>query len=63
MIDDSTKTDIDQVVIPDECEDSMWDTVLGQEVKACDIKNISTNAVSLLIDIDKGKSEIATKSK
>jgi hypothetical protein len=36
------------VVIPDECGDSMWDAVLQQEVKACDVKNIPAAAALLL---------------
>lgn len=32
------------VVIADECGDTMWDAVLSQEAKACDMKEISTNA-------------------
>ncbi|MEP7317549.1 MAG: hypothetical protein ABI921_02375 [Panacibacter sp.] len=39
------------VYLPDECGDTMWDAVLEQEVKACDVKEISTNAASLLINI------------
>jgi hypothetical protein len=40
------------VVIADECGDSMWDAVLGQEVKPCDMKEISTNASLLLNSIN-----------
>ena len=36
------------IVIADECGDSMWDAVLNQEVKACDVKKISINASLLL---------------
>ena len=35
------------LVIADECGDSMWDAVLSQEVKACDMKEISTNTALL----------------
>jgi len=31
----------DQIVIPDECGDSLWDAVLEQQVYASDIKSIS----------------------
>jgi hypothetical protein len=36
------------IVIADECGDSMWDEVLQQEVKACDVKSISETAAVLL---------------
>ena len=32
------------IVIADECGDSMWDAVLQQEVKACDVQAVSKNA-------------------
>ena len=41
------------IVIADECGDSLWDAVLGQEVKACDIKDVSKSASSLLNSIAK----------
>ena len=31
------------IVIADECGDSMWDTVLNQEVKACQIVGVNKN--------------------
>lgn len=40
------------IVIADECGDSMWDAVLQQEVKACEVKAISKNAALLLNSID-----------
>lgn len=36
------------IVIPDECGDTMWDAVLQQEVKACDVKTVPKNASLLL---------------
>lgn len=39
------------IVITDECGDSLWDAVLQQELKACDVK-ISNTAASLLNSID-----------
>ncbi|MES1226864.1 MAG: hypothetical protein ABUT20_65930 [Bacteroidota bacterium] len=36
------------IVIADECGDSMWDAVLQQEMKACDVKAASKNTSSLL---------------
>jgi len=44
------------IVIADECGDSMWDAVLDQEVKACDVKEISINASLLLNNINVAKS-------
>ena len=49
------------VVIPDECGDTMWDAVLQQEVKACDVKTVSENAASLLNRIDAVQECDATK--
>ena len=40
------------VVIADECGDSMWDAVLGQQEKACGVKVVSKNATSLLKSMD-----------
>lgn len=42
------------IVVADECGDSMWDAVLEQAVKACDVETISKNTPSLLPDIDAG---------
>ena len=42
----------EEVVIPDECGDTMWDAVLQQEVKACDVKVDSKNVASSLNRID-----------
>lgn len=38
----------EEIVIPDECGDTMWDAVLQQEAKAGEIKTVSTNAAVLL---------------
>ena len=40
------------IVIADECGDSLWDSVLDQEVKACDVKEKSINASLLLNNIN-----------
>lgn len=40
------------IVIADECGDSMWDAVLDQEIKACDVKEMSINASLLLNSIN-----------
>lgn len=40
------------IVIADECGDTMWDAVLQQEIKACEVKTISKNAAALLNRID-----------
>ena len=37
----------DQIVIPDECGDSLWDAVLAQQEQAHDIKNISGISANL----------------
>lgn len=36
------------VVIADECGDTLWDAVLNQEVKSCEVKDVSTHAALLL---------------
>lgn len=38
------------IVILDECGDSLWDAVLGQEVNMCDVKGFSSKAYLLLND-------------
>jgi len=37
----------DQIVIPDECGDSLWDAVLAQQEQACDIKSNSEISANL----------------
>ena len=44
LIHPKDKSADEPIVIADECGDSMWDAVLNQEVKACDMKEISTHA-------------------
>lgn len=44
LINQNDKPADDLIVIPDECGDSMWDAVLEQQVKACDVKTVSKNA-------------------
>jgi len=41
------------IVIADECGDSLWDAVLQQEVKSCQVKNSSKAALALRNDIEK----------
>ena len=36
------------IIIADECGDSMWDAVLGQEVKACQIIGVDKNPEALI---------------
>ena len=36
------------IVIADECGDSMWDAVLGQEVIACQIIGVDKNPEALI---------------
>ena len=40
------------MVIADECGDSMWDAVLNQQIKACNMKEISNKASLLLNSIN-----------
>ena len=49
------------IVIPDECGDSLWDAVLNQEVKACQVKNASKGASALLNGIEKMQVSEETK--
>ena len=51
------------IVIADECGDSMWDAVLDQEIKACDVKEISINASLLLNSINATQESNATPAK
>ena len=52
LINPKDKPADEPIVIADECGDSMWDAVLGQEVKACDVKDMSINACLLLNSIN-----------
>ena len=48
------------IVIPDECGDSMWDAVLEQEVKACEV----AKSIALCGNIEnKIEAEQAVKNK
>ena len=40
------------LVIADECGDSMWDAVLQQKVKACNVKAVPKHFSSLLNNIE-----------
>ena len=40
------------IVMADECGDSMWNAVLEQEVKDCDVEVVSKNTASLPPGID-----------
>lgn len=51
------------IVIADECGDSMWDAVLQQEIKSCEVKVDSTNTASLLNKIDAVQEGDATEAK
>jgi hypothetical protein len=42
----------DPIVIPDECGDSIWDAVLAQEVKACQIAKAIHNPDALINKIE-----------
>jgi hypothetical protein len=52
LVNEKEKSATEPIVIADECGDSMWDEVLQQEVKACDVRAVSKNAASLLNSID-----------
>ncbi|MEP6596092.1 MAG: hypothetical protein ABJA71_09090 [Ginsengibacter sp.] len=49
---DLTDQKDESIVIPDECGDSMWDEVLEQEIKACEVKQASGNTAALLKEIN-----------
>jgi methylaspartate ammonia-lyase len=53
----------ESIVIADECGDSMWDAVLQQEVKACEVKAVTKNASSLLNRIDAAQACDAKEAK
>jgi hypothetical protein len=55
LINETERVADEPIVIADECGDSMWDAVLQQEVKACDVKTVSKKASSLLNRIDAGE--------
>ena len=46
--DEKNKQTDEAIVIADECGDSMWDAVLGQEVKACQITEAILNPYTLI---------------
>lgn len=58
-----SKSANEPIVIADECGDSMWDEVLQQEVKACDVRTASKNAASLLNRINTVQESDTTKAK
>ena len=43
VVNEKNKQAEEPIVIADECGDSMWDAVLGQEVKACQIIGVDKN--------------------
>jgi hypothetical protein len=53
----------EQIVIPDECGDSVWDEVLGEEVKVCDTNINGKHAASLLNSINAAQECDARKAK
>jgi len=60
FVNEESKTKGEAIVIADECGDSMWDAVLNQEVKACDVKKISADASLLLNRINAAQEYDAT---
>lgn len=63
LIKETIETTAEEVVIPDECGDTMWDAVLQQEVKTCGARTVSKNAASLLNRIDAVQVSDTTKAK
>jgi hypothetical protein len=63
LIKETNEATTEEVVIPDECGDTMWDAVLQQEVKTCGAKTASKNAASLLNRIDAVQVSDTTKAK
>ena len=47
IVNEKAKQADEPIVIADECGDSMWDAVLGQEVKACEIKKENSELKAL----------------
>jgi hypothetical protein len=52
VVNERNKQAEEPIVIADECGDSMWDAVLGQEVKACQIAKGINNPETLLNTIE-----------
>lgn len=59
---ETEKKEISPVFIADECGDTLWDDVLKQEVKACDVKNVSKNAAALLNNINTALKPLSAES-
>ncbi len=51
------------IVIADECGDSMWDAVLGQEVNACQVIKVDSKLEALLNRTEKVQECDANKAK
>lgn len=47
-VNENDKQEVEPIVIADECGDSMWDAVLMQEVKACQITEAINNPGTLI---------------
>jgi hypothetical protein len=48
IVNEKNKLAEEPIVIADECGDSMWDAVLGQEVKACQTIEVDSKLKTLL---------------
>lgn len=48
LSDAKNKSANELIVIPDECGDTIWNAVLQQEVKECDVKTVPENTYLLL---------------
>jgi hypothetical protein len=62
IVKETNKMAEEPIVIADECGDSMWDAVLGQEVKACQIIEVDGKQETLLDRTEKVQASIPVSS-
>jgi hypothetical protein len=62
-INEKDKQAAEPIVIADECGDSMWDAVLGQEVKACKVNEVDGALKALFNKAENVQECDATKAK
>lgn len=63
VVNEKDKLAEEAIVIADECGDSMWDAVLGQEVKACQIIGVNKIAEALIVSVEDVQQGNATEVK
>jgi hypothetical protein len=63
VADEKDKQAEEPIVIADECGDSMWDAVLGQEVKACQVIEGDGNLKALFSRTEKAQECDANEAK